>query len=67
MSSTGKNLYMIISSVLPFLAILNPFALYLYLAGVTDDLESRVFAKVLFWAALISLVVSGIKKLWVQT
>jgi len=48
---------MIVSSLLPFLAILNPFALRLYLAGVMDDLESRIFVKVLFWASLISLVV----------
>ena len=48
---------MIVSSLLPFLAILNPFALCLYLAGVMDDLESRIFVKVLFWASLISLVV----------
>lgn len=48
---------MIVSSLLPFLAILNPFALCLYLAGVMEDLESRIFVKVLFWASLISLVV----------
>jgi multiple antibiotic resistance protein len=48
---------MIFNSLLPFLAILNPFALCLYLAGVMDDLESRSFTKVLFWASLISLVV----------
>ncbi len=48
---------MIFSSLLSFLAILNPFALCLYLADVMDDLESRIFGKVLFWASLISLVV----------
>jgi multiple antibiotic resistance protein len=48
---------MIVSSILPFLAILNPFALCLYLAGVMDDLQFRVFVKVLVWASLISMVV----------
>jgi multiple antibiotic resistance protein len=48
---------MIISSILPFLAILNPFALCLYLAGVMDDLESGVFVKVLLRASVISLIV----------
>lgn len=57
MHSIGQSLDMIVSSVLPFLAILNPFALCLYLAGMMDELESRVFTKVLFGASLISLVV----------
>lgn len=48
---------MIFNSLLPFLAILNPFALCLYLTGVMDDLEPRTFVKVLFWASFISLVV----------
>lgn len=48
---------MILNSLLPFLAILNPFALCLYLAGVMDDLEPRKFIKVLLWASLISLIV----------
>jgi multiple antibiotic resistance protein len=56
MHPTGQGTNMIVSSLLPFLAILNPFALRLYLAGVMDDLESRIFVKVLFWASLISLV-----------
>lgn len=57
MHSTGQGISTIVSSLIPFLAILNPFALCLYLAGVMDDLESRVFVRVLFWASLISLVV----------
>lgn len=48
---------MILSSLVSFLAILNPFALSLYLAGVMDDLESRMFVKVLLRASLISLLV----------
>jgi multiple antibiotic resistance protein len=48
---------MFFSSLLPFLAILNPFALCLYLAGVMDDLKSRTFIRVLFWASIISLIV----------
>ena len=48
---------MVASSLLPFLAILNPFALCLYLLGVMDDLESRAFIRVLFWASGISLIV----------
>jgi multiple antibiotic resistance protein len=48
---------MILSSFLPFLAILNPFALCLYLAGVMDDLQFRVFVRVLLWASIISMVV----------
>lgn len=46
-----------LDSVLHFLAILNPFALCLYLAGVIDDLDSRTFIKVLCEASLISLAV----------
>jgi len=45
------------SSLTAFLAILNPFALCLYLAAVMDDLESRTFFKVLLQASVISLVV----------
>lgn len=48
---------MIFNSLLHFLPIINIFALCLYLVGVMDDLESRSFIKVLFWASLISLVV----------
>jgi len=44
-------------SMLHFLAILNPFALCLYLAGVMDDLEPHDFKRVLTWASLISLAV----------
>ncbi|MGD2093842.1 MAG: MarC family protein [Phycisphaerales bacterium] len=57
MHSIGQDISIIFGSLLPFLAILNPFALCLYLAGVMDDLESRIFVKVLFWASLISLIV----------
>jgi len=46
-----------LDSLLPFLALLNPFALCLYLAGVMDDLDSRTFIRVLSEASLISLAV----------
>ena len=42
-------------SLLPFVAILNPLALCLYLVGVMEDLERKDFAWVLFWACVISL------------
>lgn len=45
----------ILGSLLPFLAILNPFALCLYLAGVMEDLESANFVRVLARASIISL------------
>ena len=44
-------------NLIPFLAILNPFALCLYLTAVMDDLESRAFFRVLLRASVISLVV----------
>jgi multiple antibiotic resistance protein len=47
----------ITSSLLPFLAILNPFALCLYLVGVMNDLDSSKFIKVLLRASVISLIV----------
>lgn len=43
--------------MLSFLAILNPFALCLYLAGAMDDLEKNEFTYVLLRASLVSLVV----------
>ena len=46
-----------LSSLLPFLAILNPFALCLYLVKVMEDLNSREFIRVLFGASIISLIV----------
>ena len=45
------------TGLIPFLAILNPFALCLYLTAVMDDLESGAFFKVLLRASVISLVV----------
>jgi multiple antibiotic resistance protein len=44
-------------SVVAFLAILNPFALSLYLAGLMDDLDRKQFLSVLLQASLISLAV----------
>ena len=44
-------------SLIAFLAILNPFALCLYLAGVMQDLPSRDFYQVVLRAAGISLLV----------
>lgn len=57
MHLTGLNISVLFDSLVPFLAILNPFALCLYLVGVMDDLESRAFIRVLFWASVISLIV----------
>jgi len=42
------------SSLVPFIAILNPLALCLYLVGVMEDLERPDFARVLVWACAIS-------------
>jgi len=47
----------ILNSALPFLAILNPFAVCLYLAGVMEDLSTRDFIKVFSWSSMISLFV----------
>ncbi len=46
-----------LASLIPFLAILNPFALCLYLTGVMEDLDTRTFAWVLVRACLISWAV----------
>ena len=46
----------IAGSLIPFLAILNPFALCLYLVGVMDDLSPRDFLRVLSWASIFSLI-----------
>ncbi len=42
-------------SVISFLAILNPFALCLYLVGVMEDLSMRAFLRVLVGACTIAL------------
>ena len=47
----------ILDAALPFLAILNPFALCLYLVGVMEDLSFREFLKVIISACTIALVV----------
>ncbi|MBS3734118.1 MAG: MarC family protein [Phycisphaerae bacterium] len=44
-----------LESILAFTAILNPFALSLYLLGVMDDLERRQFFRVLARASVMSL------------
>jgi len=46
-----------LSHLVRFLAILNPFALCLYLVGVMDELESRDLTRVLAYASIISFVV----------
>lgn len=45
-----------VGSTIPFLAILNPFALCLYMVGVVEDLDMRSFVRVLVGASLISMV-----------
>jgi len=52
-----NELSKILEALLPFLAILNPFALCLYLAGVMEDLETREFVRVLAWSSIIALIV----------
>lgn len=47
-------------SVVPFLAILNPFALCLYLSGVMEDLKLGEFLRVLLGACLLSLAVFSV-------
>jgi multiple antibiotic resistance protein len=47
----------VIESFVRFVAILNPFALCLYLTSVMDELASNQFAKVLLRACIISLTV----------
>lgn len=44
----------LIQSTVSFLAILNPFALCLYLVGLMEDLEAREFLRVLASACLIA-------------
>lgn len=46
-----------LSSLIAFLALLNPFALCLYLVGVMDDLDRRAFFGVLLRASGMSFVV----------
>ena len=46
--------------LIPFLAILNPFALALYLADVIEELSARQFLRVLLGACGISIVVFSI-------
>lgn len=50
--------------LISFLAILNPFAVALYLRGVMDDLSYRTFARVLAEACLISLVAFWVFSVW---
>lgn len=57
MHSLESDMSTMFNFLLPFLAILNPFALCLYLMGVMDELESRAFIRVLCEASLISLAV----------
>jgi len=47
----------ILSSLIPFLAILNPFALCLYLAHVMEELDTRTFLIVFGKASLVSFLV----------
>lgn len=44
-----------IASILEFLVMLNPFALFLYLEPIRKDLKHRDFLKVIFKATLISM------------
>ncbi|MFP4118134.1 MAG: MarC family protein [Candidatus Woesearchaeota archaeon] len=46
-----------ISHIVAFLAMMNPFAMFLYLGPVMEELENKDFLKVLFKASMISLLV----------
>ncbi len=46
-----------ISSIIGFLAMLNPFALFLYLSPLMKELEHKTFLKVLAKASIISLII----------
>ncbi|MBD3163772.1 MarC family protein [Candidatus Woesearchaeota archaeon] len=46
-----------LSEIVAFLVMLNPFALFLYLEPVRKDLDHRAFLKVLFKASLISFFI----------
>ena len=45
-----------IATVLGFIMMLNPFALFLYLNPIMDELGSKAFKVVLFKATLISFL-----------
>jgi multiple antibiotic resistance protein len=47
-----------IGSIIEFLVMLNPFALFLYLEPIRKDLDKKVFIKVLLKASLISFAIS---------
>lgn len=47
-------------SILEFLVMLNPFALFLYLEPIRKDLNNKDFYVVLFNASLISLIICSI-------
>jgi multiple antibiotic resistance protein len=46
-----------LSSIIAFLVMLNPFALFLYLEPVRQDLNHKDFLKVIFKATMISFVI----------
>lgn len=50
----------VVHSIVTFVAILNPFALCLYLTGIMEDLERRQFAVVLAQASSISFAVFAV-------
>lgn len=49
-----------ISDMIAFLAVLNPFALFIYLQPVMEELDSRKFLKVLLKASFISFVIYAV-------
>ena len=48
---------LMLSQIVAFLAMMNPFAMFLYLGPVMEELENKDFLKVLFKASLISFLV----------
>ena len=49
-----------LGSIIAFLAMLNPFALFLYLDPVMSELENKEFLKVFFKASVISFLILAI-------
>lgn len=46
-----------LSEIIAFLVMLNPFALFIYLNPIMEELDNKAFMKVLFKASLISFLI----------
>jgi multiple antibiotic resistance protein len=54
---TQAIINLMIPIIIAFLVMLNPFAMFLYLLPVMNDLKNRVFLKVLLKATVISFII----------